>query len=532
MAKAIFAFNGINTTIQCLLGDKMKDVCLKYSSKIDIDINSLYFLYGGNKLNLNFTFEQVANSIDKNKKEMVILVYQLEKEGFICPKCGERVRLDTKLIENICLSNTDINDILIGIQGQIENIINDILNKKSINYINNQLKNINIIISNALGEIKKNNEKLNQLKNINNKSNDIVMKNSKNNIIEGVLDIKVNDIKNGVILFNKKNKDGINVYLNDIKINMINEDNKWKIDYNFKKDGKYKFKIIFNNNIKSFHRFFQDCSNLYSIDLSNFDSKNVTDISYMFNLCHKLKEIKGMKTFNTSNVNNMRAMFQDCCELEFLDLSNFDTSIVMDMSYMFKLCQKYKVTNMWNMFGDCKELEYLDLSNFETPIVMDMKFMFYNCNKLKEINGIHTFKTNKVFYMTSMFGNCYELENLDLSNFDTSNTEDMSYIFSQCYKLREIKGINKFNTSNVVNMRAMFQCCYELKYLDLSNFDTSNTSDLSYMFCQCNKLKYLNISKFKPYDNTENIFLFDTNNECEFIAENETFVALFNSSNN
>ncbi len=105
-------------------------------------------------------------------------------------------------------------------------------------------------------------------------------------------------------------------------------------------------------------------------------------------------------------------------------------------------------------------------------------------------------------------------------------------MFSKCYKLREIKGINKFNTSGVINMRAMFQSCYELKYLDLSNLNTSNTSDLSYMFTQWNKLKYLNISKFKPYDITKNMFLFDTNNECEYIAENETFVALFNSSNN
>ena len=83
---------------------------------------------------------------------------------------------------------------------------------------------------------------------------------------------------------------------------MINEEEKWKIDYNFKEDGKYNFKIVFNNNITSFHRFFQDCSNLYSIDLSNFDSKNATDISYMFNKCIKLKEIKGMDKFNTNNV--------------------------------------------------------------------------------------------------------------------------------------------------------------------------------------------------------------------------------------
>ena len=29
---------------------------------------------------------------------------------------------------------------------------------------------------------------------------------------------------------------------------MINEEEKWKIDYIFKEDGKYNFKIVFNNN--------------------------------------------------------------------------------------------------------------------------------------------------------------------------------------------------------------------------------------------------------------------------------------------
>ena len=46
----------------------------------------------------------------------------------------------------------------------------------------------------------------------------------------------------------------------------------------------------------------------------------------MFNECHKLKEIKGMNKFNTNQVTNMSGMFQSCNELEYLDLSNFNTS--------------------------------------------------------------------------------------------------------------------------------------------------------------------------------------------------------------
>ena len=69
----------------------------------------------------------------------------------------------------------------------------------------------------------------------------------------------------------------------------------------------------------------------------------------------------------------------------------------------------------------------------------------------------------------------------------------MGYMFSKCYKLKEIKGINNFNTYTVTNMKAMFQECNEIEYLDLSNFNTSNVTDLSYIFFNCNKLKYLNL---------------------------------------
>ena len=40
----------------------------------------------------------------------------------------------------------------------------DIINQKSINYINNQLKNVNILINNTITEIKKNEENINKLK--------------------------------------------------------------------------------------------------------------------------------------------------------------------------------------------------------------------------------------------------------------------------------------------------------------------------------------------------------------------------------
>ena len=44
---------------------------------------------------------------------------------------------------------------------------------------------------------------------------------------------------------------------------------------------------------------------------------------------------------------------------------------------------------MGAMFSQCNELEYLDLSNFNTSKVTNMFGMFNQCYILKEIKGIN-----------------------------------------------------------------------------------------------------------------------------------------------
>ncbi len=92
MSKVIFSYNGVTTTIQCMKEDKMINICKKFATKVNEDINTFYFLYGGNKLNLELTFEQQANQIDNSSNKMYILVYQYENEKFTCPKCGEKIK--------------------------------------------------------------------------------------------------------------------------------------------------------------------------------------------------------------------------------------------------------------------------------------------------------------------------------------------------------------------------------------------------------------------------------------------------------
>ena len=60
-------------------------------------------------------------------------------------------------------------------------------------------------------------------------------------------------------------------------------------------------------------------------------------MEYIFNQLYQGKEIKGIHNFNTINVSNIAAMFEECSQLEYLDLSNFDTSNVTDMEWMYQI---------------------------------------------------------------------------------------------------------------------------------------------------------------------------------------------------
>ena len=116
--------------------------------------------------------------------------------------------------------------------------------------------------------------------------------------------------------------------------------------------------VLGGRNLKDATRMFCRCI-AQSIDLSNFDTSKVTNMSNMFYCCeaHSLD----FSTFDTSNVTDMSEMFK-CCNRT-LDLSSFDTS---------------NVTNMNGMFFKCTA-QSIDLSSFDTSKVTDMREMFKEC---------------------------------------------------------------------------------------------------------------------------------------------------------
>ena len=557
ITKIIFTFEGKETTIECSKEDKMKDICQKYSSKIESNLDSLLFLYGGNQLNLESSFENQANSIDKSENKMIISVFKKEESDLECPKCGDKIKFNFEPLKDILSSNNNIIDNIAGIKLIIENIVKNSL----VEVVNVQLKNVNTILNSINGEIKTNIE---TLKNII-KDKDIINKKVDNNetmnlndfqnksVISGILDVDINDIENGIILFNSDYDYDMDFYLEDKKVSLEKDfDNNWRLNYSFITTGKYAFWMVFNDIVTDMEGFFATGPNIYTLDFSLFDSTNLTNMRILFNKCKKLKEIKGFDKLNTSKVIDMEGLFQNCITLEYIDLSNFDTSNVTNMAFMFNHCNRLKeikgldkfitskATTMEGMFQSCFKLEFIDVSSFDTSNVEIMNFMFVDCFKLKGIKGINKLNTKKVTNMTGMFENCLSLKYLNIENFDTSNVTNMSYMFNKCKKLKEIKGMDKFNTINLTTTYAMFQFCTEIEKIDLSGFDTSNVTNMSYMFNKCKKLKEIKgLNTFITKNVKDMARMFNECSELEnlvltsFETPNVTnFSSMFNKCNN
>ena len=259
------------------------------------------------------------------------------------------------------------------------------------------------------------------------------------------------------------------------------------------------------SNVNDMSRMFAYLENIENLDLSNFGVKNVKNMEYMFIGMTKIQNLN-LNWENESDVTNTRGMFSGLKLIKSLNLSNLDTRNVVNMSAMFENMSSLEniqfgekfitknVTTMGGMFSNDVELKTLDLSRFNTSNVANMEYMFSHASKLTNLN-LSSFNTSKVTNMSNMFFRMYSLTSLNLSSFDTSKVIDMNHMFSEASKLISLD-LSSFDTSNVTNMRDMFSCMHSLASLNLSNFNTSQVVNMSYMFCYTLSLTSLNLSNF------------------------------------
>lgn len=298
---------------------------------------------------------------------------------------------------------------------------------------------------------------------------------------------------------------------------------------------------------------FYMCTNLESIDLSSFETENLQQMPHMFYSCTKLETLD-LSSFATPNMTSMLSAFQYCKNLKTIYVTSaFTTDKVTEGPHAFAGCVNLPnynpdktgvemahtgaggyltaATASWVRWdaptgtlsfhrsatkpaGDnILDLGYGNYPNWDTHAAEIKKVVFKagfrdethttcskwfsGCTNLTSIEGIENLNTSNVKYMNEMFGQCSNLETLDLSHFNTENVGNMSNMFNGCTKLHDLN-ISSFNTENVTNMYGMFYGCSSLDSLDLSHFNTRyvRKDGMNYMFNGCSSLSSLDVSNF------------------------------------
>ena len=151
-----FNYKGQQTIIQIQRDENMNVILNRYANRINKDINNIYFLNKGNRLNSNLELEKINHKYNK----INILVFDICKENYnerenekenkdiICPKCGENCIIeikDYKINLNKCDNRHDYNNILLDEYNDIQYINEikknkcNICNKNKLEIYNNKI---------------------------------------------------------------------------------------------------------------------------------------------------------------------------------------------------------------------------------------------------------------------------------------------------------------------------------------------------------------------------------------------------------
>ena len=180
----------------------------------------------------------------------------------------------------------------------------------------------------------------------------------------------------------------------------------------------------------------------------NLNSSNNAD--YLFSGFSDVSKIVGLEYLDLSQATSTACMFSGCKDLTSLDLSSFNTANVTDMEGMFKDGESLVDLNISSfdtsslylldeMFMNCTSLTELNLEHFHIPDIdkSDFAYTFYGCTNLRKLN-IKNITTGAPEYdymlaelpslNTLVLGEYTDLTIVyddDIANMDDTNVEDV-----------------------------------------------------------------------------------------------------------
>ena len=526
MVEAEFVYNGGIANIQCNLNDKLKEIFLKFGTKIGKDnLDSFIFLYGANRIDKEKTLEEIINENDKNSNKIRILVTDIENEEeennnlrsreIICPTCHECIKIN---IYNYGIYLTECRN-----HHRIDKKIKDIkeyeyiqnINQKGIICDDCKIVNKSDTYKNAFficNTCKTNLCPLCKLKH--NKEHYIINYEEKH--------YKCNKHNNLYTSYCDKCKKDLCVLCEQEHINhkiinvgqLIPKDvNECKGKLSQLREGIDKLKEKINEIRDNLGKVVDNIELYYTISneiINNYENTNINyEILYNVNKINNsndnfIKEINNIN--NDDNINNKfkqiyniyNKIYDKIDEVTFLykfkeeneKLKIFGKDFVKNNKDKCCIIYEDQKYDLVEKFEPKEKTDNLKIVLRGVKNITDMSSMFEGCSKLLSLPDISILSTSNATNMNSIFSGCSSLLSLpDISNWNTKNVVNMSYMFSGCSSLSSLPEISIWNTSNIKEVNNMFDGCSSLISLpDISNWTIQEINNMNSMFNDCSSL--------------------------------------------
>ncbi|GEM_PF-521190 len=182
-------------------------------------------------------------------------------------------------------------------------------------------------------------------------------------------------------------------------------------------------KIKTSDKLSNIEGVFSECEAIEKLDLSGWNTENVTTMLKSFYNCKKLTTLD-VSTWNTGNLTDLANTFQNCNSLTEIDMRSWNLR---------------KVTRMYNLFQNAKALTEIKMGDgWQLNSCKEMYNAFNKCEKLnQDFHEIST--TENLNNIASLFNGMTSLTRLDLRNWNLTgvNTNCVD-TFKDCSKLRRI----------------------------------------------------------------------------------------------
>ena len=234
-----------------------------------------------------------------------------------------------------------------------------------------------------------------------------------------------------------------------------------------------------SNNVNTIYPYYD------TIDVGCIDTSSLTGrINFSDDFLRNIAHIKGLNKWNISGITNLDYMFNSYVKLEELDLTGWNTSNVTSMNNTFFNCQKLsEIKGIENW--DTSKLKSLSMTFYGCGNLSNLPIDNWNTSKLEKCNGI--FAGTKL--TSAPVGN-WDLSKLtDATNFYAG----MANLVSTASIHPRTDFLNNTGITSLYGL--FQQCSNVGYLLDPVPTDKTNITNVSYMFYGCQNLNTLCIRK-------------------------------------